>query len=85
VLRDNPKNREILKEAVRQAHTIKGTAAMMSFAQIAEVASHMENSLQELGQDQVEADVKMINALCQNLDTLKVLLEDIVKEKESSA
>ena len=84
-LKDNPEDKKVLKEAFRQAHTIKGTAAMMGFDQIAGVASRMENGLLELGQDQVGINMRMTDILSRDLKTLTVLLEDVVKEKEGSA
>jgi two-component system chemotaxis sensor kinase CheA len=84
-LRDNAEDKKRLKEAFRQAHTIKGTAAMMGFDQIAEVASRMENGLLELGQNQLEIGVKMASILCRDLNTLKLLLEDVARRKESPA
>ena len=79
-LRDNPEDKGLLKDMFRQAHTIKGTAAMMGFDHIAEVASGMESALQELYQGRTEVDSRKVNTLSLDLRELRVLLKDVVKE-----
>lgn len=60
-----------LDEAFRAAHTIKGTAAMMGFPEVAEVAHELEDLLEALRSGTRELDGALIDELLEIVDRLE--------------
>ncbi|HAA81451.1 MAG: CheA signal transduction histidine kinase, partial [Caldanaerobacter subterraneus] len=48
LLENDPKNRQIIDEIFRSAHTLKGMAATMGFENMNKLAHKMEDVLQEV-------------------------------------
>jgi two-component system chemotaxis sensor kinase CheA len=67
-----------LDEAFRAAHTIKGTAAMMGFPQVAEIAHALEDLLEELRTGDRVVDSTLIDELFAAVDLLERTNEVVV-------
>lgn len=74
-LEKNPYNKELLNEIFRIAHTIKGMSATMGFNNIATLTHNMENILDDLRKDRIEANRDIVNLLFFSFDALEKGLE----------
>ena len=72
-----PQNRETLDELFRSAHTLKGSAAMMGFQVISEVAHRVEDVLGKVRVGELNADRRVVNFIFQALDAIRGLVNDI--------
>jgi len=71
-----PQNRNGIDALFREAHSIKGMAASMSYQQTAALAHHLEDSL-DLFRQQGEITAEAIDHLLAGVDLIALLLEDI--------
>ncbi len=74
-LERNKTNRELINNLFRGVHTIKGMAASMGYAPIAELAHEMESYLDMWRQGRLEDYEKAIDFLFSGLDLLKGYIE----------
>ena len=75
-LKDNP---EIINNVFRTAHTIKGNAGILGFSNIGQLSHCMENLLDLLRSEKIQADDTVIELLLEGADLLQLLfvsLED---------
>jgi len=72
----DPQNREGIDALFREAHSIKGMAATMSFEATARLAHHLEDRLAEC-REAGQLSSAMIDRLLAGVDLLEGLLEDI--------
>lgn len=70
VLEKDPSNWSVIDELFRSAHTIKGSAAMVSFNNIASVAHTLENILDELRKGDLTPDRQLITFLMDFIEEL---------------
>ena len=73
---DNPK---ILEELEREVHTLKGSAKMMGYKEIAEITHRMEDVFGLLRQKNIELKKEMVDVLFEALDGVDSLLKAILK------
>ena len=76
-LEQNPEDIDKLNEIFRVAHTIKGMAATMGFAQMAELTHKMEDILSEFREGKLKVTEKVVTVLFTCLDTLEKMVNNI--------
>jgi len=76
-LEQNPEDIDKLNEIFRVAHTIKGMAATMGFAQMAELTHKMEDVLSEFREGKLKVTEKVVTVLFRCLDTLEKMVNNI--------
>lgn len=76
-LESNPQNIELIDSLFRDAHTLKGSSAMMGFGVVSDVAHRAEDILESVRSGKIVPDRETINFVFEVLDTVKVLLDDI--------
>ncbi|MBF0216556.1 MAG: hybrid sensor histidine kinase/response regulator [Candidatus Omnitrophica bacterium] len=74
----DPGNRDILNMAMREAHTIKGSAAMMGYNRISDLAHRLETAMQGALQGKMEFTPEKLDVMFECLDAILPLLEDKV-------
>lgn len=83
-LEKDPGNTELLENLMREAHTVKGSATMMGFTDIADIAHKMEDGFEnapDRGSDMGRTDYDL---LFESLDTIESLLEgSLVRQAKS--
>lgn len=77
-----PENRDVLDELFRTAHTLKGSAAMMGYSVVSEIAHRMEDALSQVRSGEHPADTKIVNFALETLDSIKLVIQDITQRKE---
>lgn len=82
-LEENPADNSVVDEIFRSAHTLKGMAATMEFAEMAELTHKLENVFSVLKTQNREADEQIIALVFKSLDTLSELVEDIAEGRAS--
>ena len=83
-LETQPNNPEVVAEIFRDAHTLKGSAGMMGFDDLKELAHAIEDVLGELRSGLREASGELIDVLLASVDSFKeVLSKSLVGERAS--
>lgn len=82
-LEKQPKDKECLNEIFRQAHTLKGMAASMSYDDITKLTHEMESVLDLLRRGSLEADTNTVNLLFQSFDSLENLVDGVASLNEA--
>lgn len=77
-LEREPEEIKIIDEVFRAAHTLKGMSATMGFNRTAELTHHMENILDNIRNGISTVDSELIDVLFECLDTLNLLVEEII-------
>lgn len=77
-LEKNPRDKTLLENMMREAHTIKGASTMMGYKRIADVAHQMEDGLQSALNGAMVLEKRHFNVLFKGLDAIGDLLEDKV-------
>src|SRR5262245_28789991 len=70
VLRQQPDQKDVLQEIRRSAHTLKGSAAMVGFHRITQLAHRMEDLLDPLYDGRLAASPEVIELLVASADAL---------------
>ncbi len=82
-LEAQPDNTDFLKEVFRSAHTIKGSAKMMGFNDISDVAHEMENILAEMRDGKLKLQSEITDLLFEGTDVINTLVEARVRGEEA--
>ena len=77
-LEKRPGDPELLEAMMREAHTIKGSATMMGYKRMADIAHKMEDGLEKAMQGKIVMKKIHFDILFKCLDALAPLLEDKV-------
>jgi len=80
-LEQEPENAALVGDLFRAAHTIKGSARMMGFSEVATLAHQMEDVLSILRQGDCAKSPELTATLFQSLDALKAALAKITTDK----
>ena len=75
-LEKNPEDKNLAETLMREAHTIKGSAMMMDYKKIADIAHKMEDDLQKSLNQKILLEKNHFDLLFRCLDTLETILED---------
>lgn len=76
-LEKKPKEKKIIEEIFRAAHTLKGMAATMGYTDLADVTHHLENVFDSIRYDKLNVQSRMIDVLFETVDYLNEIVEDI--------
>lgn len=75
LLEKDPADCKLIIELLRSAHTIKGSARMMSFDDIAIIGHAMEDLLKDLEQGKRETTLECVQSLLAGVDAIEALVE----------
>ena len=81
-LESHPENRELLNTIFRGAHTIKGNAASLGMATVAEFTHALESLMQRLRAGAIPVSRKAVTLLLQSVDALREMLPGAMAEEE---
>ena len=76
-LEQDPRNKGIIEEIFRSAHTLKGAAGMFGFKGIERVMHRMESLFDLIRKEKLMTDSRTIDVVFQGLDLLRTLLQAI--------
>ncbi|MFC0301403.1 chemotaxis protein CheW [Virgibacillus soli] len=76
-LEKNPKEKSIIEEIFRAAHTLKGMSATMGYQDLANLTHKLENVFDEIRYDRLQVEAHMIDVLFEAVDHLTAMVEDI--------
>ncbi len=77
ILENDSEDMEILNQIFRVAHTIKGMAATMGYAKMAELTHKMEDVLSKFREGQLKVTHEVVTVLFNCLDVLESMVGDI--------
>ena len=75
-LGNSPNDREALMEIRRNAHTLKGSAGILGFKTISELAHHVEDLLDYLAENEIEGNQNVFQLLLSSYDCLNSMVND---------
>ncbi len=81
-LERQPDNIELVRGLNREVHTLKGAARVFGFYEIQDIAHRIEDILVEVGGKRAAFNSFMAERIFKGLDTIRIILEKIVHEKE---
>ncbi|PRO65210.1 chemotaxis protein CheA [Alkalicoccus urumqiensis] len=81
-LEQNPGDTAIVDEVFRSAHTLKGMAATMGYEDLASLTHQMENVLDGIRNDKIEADSGVMDVVFASVDDLEAMVTDIASGGE---
>ena len=73
---------ELLQRIFRAAHTFKGSAGMLGFREMTDLAHSMEQLLDLLRKDELEVSTQVIDALLHSLDALRELRDELADPQD---
>jgi len=76
-LEKQPNDLNIVGEMFRSAHTLKGMAATMGFEDIASLTHQMENALDSIRNQKIDASTEVIDIIFSCLESLEEMVESI--------
>ncbi|MDO7977352.1 chemotaxis protein CheA [Oceanotoga teriensis] len=76
-LENDNENKDLINEIFRIMHTLKGMAGTLGFDELAKLCHTMENTLDKVRNNIINADETLIDLLFKGLDTLDESLNDI--------
>ena len=77
-------NQNLLQEIFRSAHTLKGSAAMLGYREMAEMAHAMESVLDGVRKGALPVVTSLVDALLHSLDVLVILKDDLAASRQPS-
>jgi chemosensory pili system protein ChpA (sensor histidine kinase/response regulator) len=80
-LEKDPKNSSIIDELFRAAHTLKGSAAMMGFQGVSDVAHKAEDMLGQFRAGSVPIRKDTLNFLFDSVDAINILVDGVSSNK----
>lgn len=83
VLEKEPENKVLIHDLLRNAHTLKGSARMLGFEDISQIAHRMEDFLKEMEDGERAADSKGVDLLLQGTDAISRMTAAMAKGEES--
>ena len=82
-LEKRPGDQSLLETLMREAHTIKGSSAMIGYKRIADVAHVMEDGLEKALEGKVKLEKAHFDVLFKCADAIPLLIEDKVTWKDT--
>ncbi len=80
-LERDPSNRSIIDELFRAAHTLKGSAAMMGFQGISDVAHKAEDMLGQFRSGSMPIVKATLNFLFDTVDAVKIMVDNVSSKR----
>ncbi len=84
-LERSPEDREVLQGIRRSTHTLKGAAAMMGFAHIADLAHISEDLLDQIMEGKVQVDKDVLSLILDTSEALELLVLGKTAERGGDA
>ena len=81
LLEDNKSDEDLLNKIFRSAHTLKSSAGTVGFTTMSELNHVAENLLEKVRSGKLDVTPKMITVLLEFLDTVKLMLHNIIDGK----
>ena len=81
LLEDNKSDEDLLNKIFRSAHTLKSSAGTVGFTTMSELNHVAENLLEKVRSGKLDVTPKMITVLLEILDTVKLILQNIIDGK----
>ncbi|OEJ15997.1 chemotaxis protein CheA [Brachyspira hampsonii] len=81
LLEDNKSDEDLLNKIFRSAHTLKSSAGTVGFTTMSELNHVAENLLEKVRSGKLDVTPQMITVLLEFLDTVKLMLQNIVDGK----
>lgn len=81
-LEKEPANRALLRDLMRNAHTLKGSAKLVGLEEISAVAHQMEDLFEEVERGRKEADAGVIDLLLKGSDAIARLIAAQINNEE---
>jgi len=78
------RDRAVLQEIFRAAHTLKGSSAAIGHQRMANLTHLMESVLDKVRKDELETSTELIDLLLECLDALRVLHGEVATLRESA-
>jgi len=75
VLENEPGNSDAIDEVFRAAHTLKGSAATVQMTELSSFTHLIEDLLDDIRSDAVQATSKIIDALLEAIDVVKAMIQ----------
>lgn len=72
---------ELLDEAYRHIHTIKGASSMVGFKHLSHMAYLVEDTLEEIGAEQMELNQEVMDTIAFSLEKIEIYLQGIADDK----
>ncbi|GFE56583.1 hybrid sensor histidine kinase/response regulator [Geobacter sp. AOG1] len=83
-LEKEPANKVLIHELLRNAHTLKGSARMLGFEGVSNVAHRLEDLLKEMEEGEREVDERAIDILLRGSDAMARLVDALAKGEPPS-
>lgn len=83
MLKDNPEDKESLTVILRNLHTIKGTARMLSYPEIETVSHGLEDVFKGMREEKITLNDRIVQLTFKTTDIIKSLLDKIAKGKKN--
>ena len=84
LLEDNKSDEDLLNKIFRSAHTLKSSAGTVGFTTMSELNHVAENLLEKVRSGKLDVTPQMITVLLEFLDTVKLMLQNIVDGKSET-
>ncbi|WP_300367599.1 chemotaxis protein CheA [Brachyspira sp.] len=84
LLEDNKSDEDLLNKIFRSAHTLKSSAGTVGFATMSDLNHVAENLLEKVRSGKLDVTPQMITVLLEFLDTVKLMLQNIVDGKSET-
>jgi two-component system chemotaxis sensor kinase CheA len=78
LLEKDPKNRTVLEEALREAHSLKGAARMLGLAGIETLSHRFEDILGRANRNEIFLSPELIDGMYRSLDAIRKLAEEAI-------
>src|SRR5512136_84000 len=80
MLEKSPGDMELLNRIFRSVHTVKGAASFLEFELLVKVTHKSEDVLNRLRKGELAVDNKIMDAILEAIDLVKLLVDDIKKD-----
>lgn len=81
-LEKTPQDLTIIDEVFRSAHTLKGMAATMGFEDLTNLTHHMENVLDGIRNERIDAGSEVLDIVFDSVDDLEQMVTDVASGGE---
>lgn len=82
-IEDNPGDKNLLNEAFRAIHSIKGGAGLAGFSKVKDFTHIVEDLFESLRSGEIQASKEIVGILLETLDVLKLMIANIAEEREA--
>ena len=73
-LEDNPNSSDVLEQVLRLMHSLKGSADMVGFSEVAGFTHELETFFEQIRDDNLDISPNLVNLILKALDLIKMML-----------